>query len=122
MTISKIFFALPTRISLLFLSSPSAELEDMAGFAMRLFSATFLTRWFGFASQSYLTAINKSLFASILSTANALVLPMAFLGILWPLGLTGIWLNFGTTAAVVAIASGAILYAQRKKLLPEKED
>ena len=117
-----LIFALPTRISLLFLSSPSAELEDMAGFAMRLFSATFLTRWFGFASQSYLTAINKSLFASILSTANALVLPMAFLGILWPLGLTGIWLNFGTTAAVVAIASGAILYAQRKKLLPEKED
>ena len=117
-----IIFAIPLQISLLFLSSPSAALSEMSGFAMRLFSITFLTRWFGFAAQSYLTAINKSFFASVLSTANALILPMAILGILWPLGLTGIWLNFALTAAAVAVAAAAILIAQRRKLLPEKED
>lgn len=117
-----IIFALPAQISSLFLSTDSAELIPMAEFAMKLFSITFLTRWFGFAAQSYLTAINKSLFASILSTANALILPMIFLGILWSLGLTGIWLNFGLTAAAVAIGAAIILFAQRKKLLPEKEN
>lgn len=117
-----IIFALPAQISALFLSSPSSSLIEMSGFAMRLFSLTFLTRWFGFAAQSYLTAINKSFFASLLSTANALILPMAFLGILWSLGLTGIWLNFPLTAAAVAIAAAAIMVAQRKKLLPEKGD
>ena len=71
---------------------------------------------------SYLTAINKSFFASVLSTANALILPMIFLGILWPLQLTGIWLNFALTAAAVAIAAAVILIAQRKKLLPKTED
>lgn len=117
-----IIFALPAQISSIFLSTDSAELIPMAEFAMKLFSITFLTRWFGFAAQSYLTAINKSLFASILSTANALILPMIFLGILWSLGLTGIWLNFGLTAAAVAIGAAIILFAQRKKLLPEKEN
>ena len=126
-----IIFVLPTQISSLFLSPQSADpadmqnyanLMEMAGFAMRLFSLTFLTRWFGFAAQSYLTAINKSFFASVLSTANALILPMIFLGILWPLQLTGIWLNFALTAAAVAIAAAVILIAQRKKLLPKTED
>lgn len=117
-----VIFALPTQISTLFLDAPSSSLIEMAGTAMRIFSITFVTRWFGFAAQSYLTAINKSLFASILSTANALILPMAFLGILWNIGLTGIWLNFPLTAATVAIAAAIILVAQRKKLLPEKED
>lgn len=126
-----IIFVLPTQISALFLSPQSADpadmqkyasLMEMAGFAMQLFSLTFLTRWFGFAAQSYLTAINKSFFASVLSTANALILPMIFLGILWPLQLTGIWLNFALTAAAVAIAAAVILIAQRKKLLPKTED
>ena len=117
-----IIFALPVQISALFLATPSASLIEMAGSAMRLFSITFLTRWFGFAAQSYLTAINKSFFASMLSTANALLLPMALLGALWSLGLTGIWLNFPLTAAAMALMSAAILIAQRKKLLPDKED
>ncbi len=117
-----VIFAVPREISLLFLSDPSASLTEMSGFAMRLFSITFLTRWFGFAAQSYLTAINKSFFASVLSTANAFIFPMAFLGILWHLGLTGIWLNFALTAAAVAVAAAAIMIAQRRKLLPEKEE
>lgn len=117
-----IIFALPTQISALFLADPSSSLIEMSGFAMRIFSITFLTRWFGFAAQSYLTAINKSFFASLLSTANALILPMAFLGILWNLGLTGIWLNFPLTAAAVAVAAVIIFIAQRKKLLPENKD
>lgn len=116
-----LIFALPLEISTLFLSSPSAELSAMAEFAMRLFSITFLTRWFGFAAQSFLTAINKSLSASILSTANALILPMAFLGILWQLGLTGIWLNFGLTAAAVAALAIAIFIVQRRSLLPAED-
>lgn len=117
-----IIFALPAQISALFLADPSSSLIEMSGFAMRIFSITFLTRWFGFAAQSYLTAINKSFFASLLSTANALILPMAFLGILWNLGLTGIWLNFPLTAAAVAVAAVIIFIAQRKKLLPENKD
>lgn len=117
-----IIFGLPSQISLLFLSSPSAHLTEMSGFAMRIFSATFLTRWFGFAAQSFLTAINKSFGASLLSTANAIIMPMAFLGMLWSLGLTGIWMNFALSSAAVALTAAALLAAQRKKLLPEKED
>ncbi len=117
-----LLFALPGPISSLFLSGPSEELAKMCVFALQIFSATFLTRWFGFAAQSYLTAINKSFFASLLSICNALVLPMAFLGILWNMGLTGIWLNFPLTSAGVTAAAAVIFVAQRKKILPQKGD
>ncbi len=117
-----VIFAVPEGIAALFLSDPAPELMEMAGGAMRLFSVTFLTRWFGFAAQSFLTAINKPVWAALLSTANAFIFPMAFLGILWQLGLTGIWLNFGLTAAAVAFAAAVILFARRRDLSPKKED
>ena len=117
-----ITFALPEQITALFLSKHTPALEEMCIFAMRLFSLTFITRWFGFAAQSFLTAINRSFYASALSISNAILLPMLFLGILWQANLTGIWLNFALTAAAVAIAAGAILFALRKSLLPKGDE
>lgn len=115
-------FVFARHVSALFLSRPTEELLKMSEFAMKVFSATFLTRWFGFAAQSFLTAINRSAAASILSVANALVLPLIFLGALWPLGLTGIWLNFALTAATVAIGAAIILFILRKNLFTDDRD
>ncbi len=77
--------------------------------ALRLFSLTYITRWFSFATQSFMLAIEKPLPASIISVATALVFPALLIGVLWPLGLTGIWLNFAGTAVLAAILSLIIL-------------
>ena len=54
-------------------------------------------------------AIEKSLAASLISVSTALVFPVILIGVLWPLGLTGIWLNFAGTAVLAAILSAIIL-------------
>ncbi len=57
---------------------------------------------------------------SVLSTA--LIFPVILIGLLWPLGLTGIWLNFAGTSALAAILALVILIKLRRELSrPDKE-
>ena len=85
----------------------------MATGALRLFSLTYLTRWFSFATQSYMLAIEKPVPASLLSASTALLFPVLFIVVLWPLGLTGIWLNFAATAVLAAGMAAVILIRTR---------
>ncbi len=62
-------------------------------------------------------AIEKPLPASLISVSTALIFPVLLIGIFWPLGLNGIWLNFAGTALLAAFLSLIIL----KKLRPELE-
>ncbi|HIR41076.1 MAG TPA: MATE family efflux transporter, partial [Candidatus Egerieicola pullicola] len=73
-------------------------------------------RWFSFATQSYLLAVEKSLQASIISVSTALIFPMVLIGVLWPLGLTGIWLNFAGTALLAGILAVVLLFKLRPEL------
>ena len=88
----------------------------MAVGALKLFAITFVTRWFSFATQSYMLAIEKPLPASLISVSTALVFPVLLVALLWPLGLTGIWLNFAGTSLLAGVLSLGILFAVRKEL------
>ena len=95
----------------------------MAEGAPRLFSLTFLTRWFSFATQSWMLAIEKPVPATAISLSTAFVCPVVLVAALWPLGLTGLWLNFAGTSLLVAALSGAILLHFRARLsLPDREE
>lgn len=109
-------FALPEQIARMFVSDGGAEYLEMAVGALRIFAFTYVTRWFSFATQSYMLAIEKPLPASLISVSTALVFPAALLAALWPLGLTGIWLNFGGTALLAAAMSAFILLKLRREL------
>lgn len=89
----------------------------MALDAMRIFAFTYVTRWISFAAQSYLNAIEKPVPASIISVSAALVFPVMPIAVLWPLGLTGIWLNFPGTALAAAVPAVALLLLFRKELM-----
>ena len=54
-------------------------------------------------------AIEKSLPASLISVSTALIFPVILIAALWPLGLTGIWLNFAGTSILAGLMSLAIL-------------
>ena len=88
----------PEQITQLFVPESDADLLVTAVLALQLFSLTYVTRWFSFARQSFMLAIEKTLPASLLSISTALVFPLLLILILWPLGLTGIWLNFAGTS------------------------
>ena len=88
----------------------------MAVPAVTIFSATYVTRWFSFASQSFMSAIEKPLLASIISITTVLIFPVLLILIFWPLGLTGLWLNLPGTALLSAALSAAILLKIRGQL------
>mgnify|MGYP007038325001 FL=1 len=84
--------------------------------ALRLFCLTYIVRWFSFATQSYMLAIEKPMPASLISVSTALVFPVLLIAALWPLGLTGIWLNFAGTAFLAAVLSLFVLLKLRREL------
>lgn len=107
---------LPGQIAGLFMSDATPEVMSIAVGALRLFSLTYITRWFSFAVQSYMLAIEKAVPASVISVATALVFPVILIGVLWPLGLTGIWLNLAGTSVLAGILSAVILLKYRAEL------
>lgn len=100
----------PEQIISLFLKNTEQSFADLAVFAMQIFGLTFFTRWFSFAVQSYMTAVDRPVYAAALSVSTAFIFPLVLVAVLWPLKLTGIWLNFPVTYALAAIMAGIILF------------
>ena len=106
----------PQQITKLFVADAGNEILNIAVVALRLFSLTYVTRWVSFATQSYMLAIEKPVPASLISVSTALFLPVILVGALWPLRLTGIWLNFAGTSLLAAVLSLLILIKLRREL------
>lgn len=106
----------PTFIIHLFVPDANQELLNTATAALSLFSFAYLTRWLGFATQSYMIAIGKPFQAALISVSTTLAFPVLFLILLWPLGLTGIWLNLPASANLAAVLSIVILRSLRREL------
>lgn len=108
--------SVPETVTRLFVPDASPELLALATSALALFSLTYLTRWLGFATQSYMIAIGKPFQAALISVSTTLAFPVLFLILLWPLGLTGIWLNLPASATLAAVLSVIILRSLRREL------
>ena len=106
----------PEEITGLFIADAGAQTTALSVSALYLFSITYVTRWFSFAAQSYMLAVEKPVAASLISVSTALFFPVILIGALWPLGLTGIWLKFPATALLAAVLSLVILLKLRREL------
>ena len=112
-----VLFFFPDVITRMFVSSPDAVFLEMArGGAVMLFALTYLTRWFSFATQSYMVAVERAGAAALISVSTARIFPVLLVAALWPLGLTGIWLNFAGTSVLAGIMSAVILKKNSEKL------
>lgn len=107
---------LPEPITVLFMGETDRTFLTEAVFALKLFSLTYITRWYSFAVQSYMLAVEKPGSASIISVSTALVFPLLLLAALYPLGLTGIWLNFALTAVLAGILAIIVMARFSRKL------
>ena len=115
-TSAAVIFIFPAQIASLFISDASPAFIEMAVYAMRLFSATYLLRWFSFATQSYMLAVERPAGATAISLSTALIFPVLLIFLLRPLGLTGLWLNFAGTALLAALLSLEVLRRFKKEL------
>lgn len=109
-----IIFLFPEKIAGLFIPHADMELINIAIAALKLFSLTYITRWFSSAAQSFMTAVEKPIQASIISVSTVLIFPIVLILALWPLGLTGLWLNFAGTSLLSAILALLVMLRFRK--------
>ena len=110
-----VLFLFPDTVTRLFLSGMEPEFLGTARLAIRLFAFTYVTRWFSFAVQSLMTALERAGEASLISISTALLFPAALLAALFPLGLTGVWLNFAGSSLLAGILAGLLLLRFWKK-------
>lgn len=111
-----VIFIFPRQVTNLFASAQNEELIIMSVTALKLFSFTYVTRWFSFATQSFMTAVEKPVQASVISVSTALFFPVILIAVLWPLGLNGLWLNMTGTAVLAAVLAGIILIMFKRNL------
>ena len=107
---------MPNILVKLFSPDATPEFANEAVRALRIFAFSKLIFWFAFATQSYMTAVEKSLYATLISVGSAFIFPMIFIFALNSLGLTGLWLNAPLTMAACCIMSLIILILFKKEM------
>ena len=117
-----LFFFPGQVISLIVEGGLSSSVVAMGVPALRIFASVYLVRWIAVSTQCFMSAIGKPVFAGALSVSNAFAFPLIFLLILYPMGLTGIWLNMPLTSLAVMAISLFILSRYRGIVRREKED
>lgn len=117
-----VLFLFPGRLAVIFIGETASAYYAMAVGALQLFALTYLIRWFSFAVQSYMLAVGNATGAALISLSFALLFPVILILVLWPLGLTGIWLNFGGNSLLTGILAAIVLLRfQRNSRLPRYE-
>lgn len=97
-------------VASVFVSAEDAVLLSLAEHGIRLFCFAYLFRWFGVMTQSFFSAIEKPVLATVMAVSIALVFPLICLGAFWNLGLDGLWLNFVGANALAFILGAILLY------------
>jgi len=110
------FFA--DKITFLYLGEVTADVLKLAVFALGLFCINYFFRWVSFATQSFMLAIERPKYASLISICTAMTFPLLALLLVWPagLGLTGLWLNVPVTMGLAAVQSVFYMAKYRQNL------
>lgn len=109
-----LFLAKGTIVSI-FVKAGDLELVTMSVHALSLFAFTFVTRWIPLATQSYLSAVGKAGYATMIAISLSLVVPVFVLMAFGFLGLDGLWLNMPITCVIVSILAVILLRLTYKK-------
>ena len=109
-------YFLPKILISLFTTSTDVAFLNEATKALKIFAVSKLFFWFAFSTQCYMTAVEKSFYATLISVGSAFVFPMLFIFALNSIGLTGLWLNAPLTMGACAIMSLIILIVFAKEM------
>jgi Na+-driven multidrug efflux pump len=113
---TSVLFFFPGTIASWFVNAADVRLLEISTHAIRLFCFAYLFRWFGVTTQSYFSAIEKPLQATVISVGTAFVFPVLLLGALWSFGLDGIWFNFVGVNALTTLLSAVLLGRLMKEI------
>ncbi len=108
-------FAFPRQLASIFVdATKNPELMELSVHAIPYFGLAFLFGWFCFAVQGFFAAVEKPLFATVVSITFAIITPVILIYALEPMGLDGLWINyFGRALLTGIIAVILIIIAQK---------
>ncbi len=110
-------FIMPRTLASIFVDGANEPaLMEMAVEAMPIFGLAFLLGWFCFAVQGFFAAVEKPLFATIVSICFALIFPLTLIFALSEMGLTGLWLNYFGRSLLTALVALALIIAAQKQM------
>ncbi len=112
---ASVMFLFPELLASIFVdATENPALMELSVHAIPYFGLAFLFGWFCFAVQGFFAAVEKPLFATIVSIMFAIVTPVILIYALAPMGLDGLWLNYlGRSLLTGILAVILILIAQR---------
>lgn len=117
-----ILFLCPRLVASLFVNAnDDPMLMELAAQGIKIFCFTYLFRWFVVSTQSFFSAIEKPLQATLVSVSSAFIFPIILLGALWSFGLDGIWFNFVGVTIITAAVSGILMLLFSREL-KKRED
>ncbi len=99
-----------------FVKAEEIQLFEISAHAIKLFCLAYLFRWIAVTTQSFFSAIEKPLQATIMAVTVAFVFPVLLLGALWHFSLDGIWFNFVGVNALAAVLSVVLLLRLMKEI------
>lgn len=105
---------LQEQIVRVFVPAADAAFMREATLALSVFCLAFVVRWVPFATEAFMIAVGQARLASIVSVGQALVCPLLTLAALWPLGLTGLWLNMAVSSVLATALSACVLVLFRR--------
>lgn len=111
-----IMFFLAHPLASIFANSADSALLELSSHAIKIFCFTYMFRWVSITTQSFLSAIEKPVQATIIAVAVALVFPIILLGAFWSLGLNGIWLNMVGTSILASILAVILILRVNKSI------
>ncbi len=111
-----VMFLFPQTLAGIFVdAAKEPELMKLTVHAIPYFGLAFLLGWFCFAVQGFFAAIEKPVYATIVSVSFAIVTPVILIYALMPGTLDGLWLNyFGRSVLTGIIAVVLIIIAQKR--------
>ncbi len=112
-----VMFIIPKPLVSIFVDgAKEPELMELAIHAMPLFGLAFLLGWFCFAVQGFFAAVEKPLFATVVSICFAIIFPLALIYVLEPMGLDGLWLNYFGRSLLTGITALVLLFIAQKQM------
>ena len=113
---TSILFFFSGTVAKMFANAQDVRLLEISAHAIRIFCFAYVFRWLCVMTQSYLSAVQKPVQATLMSVGIAMVFPVVLIGALWNFGLDGIWFNFVGVNILAAILAVVLLLQLTKEI------
>ena len=111
---------IPAPLSIPFLED--LTLLDATVTAVRITALAYISKWLYVCINCFFMALEKPIFAMIISISDACIIPLTLLFLLGPFELNGLWMNYPVRTMLSSALAVFVLWNIKNKLFPKGEN